>query len=187
MADFDSAGSVDRFDFCGVLRIVSIMRSSADRFRFSEFCGSLPSRVYPVARNIGSCGPASEMGPKFSRARGDTSRVKNAIETTLGRAQPSPARRLSTARPDLLQYWPEDLMRQITRLLALALVLGVVLASPAGAQELQGRGSGAGLHAARNRRQDLHPQQGLARALGRARVVPAGVHRWLNGRMQLAP
>ena len=51
----------------------------------------------------------------------------------------------------------------------------------------QGGGPGAGLHAAGNRRQDLHPQQGSQRKVGRARVVPESVHRWLNRRMQLAP
>src|SRR5262245_13585323 len=51
----------------------------------------------------------------------------------------------------------------------------------------EGRRSGSRFYAAGYRRQDLHPQQGSEGALGRAGVVPEGLHRWLNRRMQLAP
>src|SRR5262245_53422231 len=64
--------------------------------------------------------------------------------------------------------------------------------SRAGSDDARSRGvesrrPGAGLHAGGNRRQDLHPQQGSQGAVGRARMVPEGVYRWLNGGMQLAP
>jgi hypothetical protein len=68
-------------------------------------------------------------------------------------------------------------MKSVLRLLPLALVASGLLATPGAAQtpavELKVGDQG----------QDLQPEQGPPGSVGCARLVPEGVHCWLNGRM----
>ncbi len=81
-------------------------------------------------------------------------------------------------------------MRKALRLLPLALVACGLLATPAVAQtpspELKAGDAAPDftLPATDGKTYSLKDLEG---ALGRAGMVPESVHRWLNGRMQLAP
>ena len=81
-------------------------------------------------------------------------------------------------------------MRKVLRLLPLALVACGLLASPAWPRPEPAElkvGDAAPDFTLPGTDGKTYSSEGSEGALGRAGVVPESVHRWLNGRMQLAP
>ena len=187
---FDSAGSVDRFD-SAVLRIVSILRvlRIVSILRVLRIVSIL--RVLWIVSILGLrivrfCGLCGSF--RFCGFCGSLLSQENATETTL--RKPNHSRRGGYQQPGRTYYNTGRRILNATD----NKTAGSRPRFGGGAGEscrrtgAAGRGSGARLHAARPPTARPTPSARTCRVawvvLG---VVPEGVHRWLNGRMQLAP